>query len=97
MFIDNMAASSSFIKGPTLDWSSDDSLYNRFKLWKQQHTLLFARPMSEIIEENQCKYLLCWAGECAIEQFNSWGLKTDQEKSLHNYWSRFENFVKQSV
>ena len=40
----NKMASPSFIdKGPSIDWSTDDNLYNCFKMWKQRCELLPGR------------------------------------------------------
>jgi len=90
-----MAASASFIdKGPNMDWSTDENLYSRFKMWKQRCELLFTGPMAKIDEEIQCKHLLYWAGEHGLELFNSWGLSADEQKKLENYWKKFENYVK---
>lgn len=90
-----MAASASFIdKGPSLDWSTDDNLYSRFKMRKQRCKLLFTGTMVKIEEEIQCKHLLCWSGEHGRELFNSWDLSADDQKKLKNYWEWFENAVK---
>ncbi|KAL9950226.1 hypothetical protein ACROYT_G042698 [Oculina patagonica] len=90
-----MAASSSFIdKGLIMDWSADENLYSRFKMWKQRCELLFTGPMAKIDEEIQCKHLFYWAGEHALELFNSWGLSAEGQKKLKNYWKKFENYVK---
>ena len=63
-----------------MDWSTDDNLYNRFKMWKQRCELLFTRPMAKI-EDIKCKHLLCWSGEHSIELFNSSDLSLDNQKS----------------
>ena len=89
-----MATSSFIDKGPSIDWSTDENLYSRFKMWKQRCELLFTGPMGKIDEEVKCKHLLYWSGERGIELFNSWDLSAEQEKKLDNYWERFENFVK---
>ena len=63
-------ASTSFIdKGPSMDWSTDDNLYNRFKMWKQRCELLFTGPMAKLEEDIKCKHLLYWSGEHGIELF----------------------------
>ena len=84
----------SFDKGPSIDWSTDENLYSRFKMWKQRCELLFTGPMAKIDEEIKCKHLLHWSGEQGIELFNSWDLSADEPKKLDNYWERFEHFVK---
>ena len=84
-------ASPSFIdKSPSIDWSTDENLYSRFKMWQQR--LLFTGPMAKTDEEIKCKHLLYWLGEHGIELFNTWD--SDEQKTLGNYWERFENFVK---
>jgi len=63
-----MAASASFInKGPSMDWSTDNNLYSRFKMWKQRCELLFTGPMTKIEEEVQWKHLLYWSGKHGME------------------------------
>ena len=81
-------------KGPNIDWSVNDGLYNRFKLWKQRCELLFCGPMAKTEEEVKCKYLLFWAGERGLELFNSWGLSDAEQKKLESYWKSFESFAK---
>ena len=88
-----MATASFIDKGPSMDWSTDDNLYSRFKMWKQRCELLFTGPMVKI-DEVQCKHLLYWSGEHGMELFNSWDLSADDQKKLKNYWERFENYVK---
>jgi len=44
--------------------------------------------LAELIE---CKYLLYWSSERVQELFNSW---EDEQKTLRNYFDRFENFAK---
>ena len=81
-------------KAFSIDWSMDEKLYNRFKIWKQRCELLFTGPMGKIDEEVKCKNLLYWSGERGIELFSSWDLSAEQQKKLDNYWERFENCVK---
>ena len=89
-----MATASFINKCPSIDWSTDENLYSRFKIWKQRCELLFTGPMGKIDEEVKCKYLLYWSAELGIELFNSWDLSIEQQKKLDNYWEIFENFVK---
>ena len=77
-----------------MDWSTDENLYSRFKMWKQRCEMLFTGLMAKIDEEIQGKHLLYWAGEHGLELFNSWGLSADEQKKLENYRKKFENYVK---
>ena len=80
-----MATSASFIdKGPSMDWSTDDNLYSRFKMWKQRCELLFTDPMVKYSAST-------FSTEHGMELFNSWDLSADDQKKLTNYWERFEN------
>lgn len=89
-----MAAANQILKGPVMDWSTDEGLYSRFKIWKQQCELLFTGPLVKLEEAVKCKYLLFWSGRQGLELFNSWDLSEDEQKLLENYFDRFENFVK---
>ena len=74
---------SSFInKGPCTDWSTDDNLYSRFKMWNQRCKLLFTGPMAKINEEIQCKHLMYWSGEHRIQQLGSNSRTTQEVKQL---------------
>ena len=77
-----------------MDWSANEGLYSRFKLWKQQCELFFTGPLVKIEEKIQCKYLLYWSGARGIDLFNSWDLSEDEQKLLESYWKGFENAVK---
>ena len=77
-----------------MDWTADDGLYSRYKIWKQRCQILFTGPMSKVAEDIQCKYLLYWAGECGLDLFNSWSVNDDEQQLLATYWTGFESFVK---
>ena len=81
-------------KGPSMDWSHDSNLSNRYKLWKQKCNLIFDTILCEKSEENKCKMLLCYSGDPGLELFNSWTLTTAEQKKLSNYWQNFETYVK---
>ncbi|CAB4020756.1 Retrovirus-related Pol poly from transposon, partial [Paramuricea clavata] len=90
-----MATSGAYIdKGPSIDWSTDDNIYGRFKMWKQRWELLLTGPMATMSEEVKCKHLLYWSGERGMELFNSWDLSAEDQKKLVNYWEKFENYAK---
>ena len=77
-----------------MDWTADDGLYSRYKIWKQRCQILFTGPMSKVAEDIQCKYLLYWAGERGLDLFNSWSVNDDEQQLLATYWTGFESFVK---
>ena len=47
-------------KGPSIDWSTDENLHNRFKIWKQRCELLFTGTIGKI-DEVKCKHI-CGTG-----------------------------------
>ena len=67
-------------KGPVMDWSPDNGLPNRYKLWKQKCILLFETLLCEKTEEYQCKMLLCYSGDRGLELFNSWTFSAVEKK-----------------
>ena len=77
-----MAAANHIFKGPVMDWSTDEGLYNRYKIWKQQCELLFTGPLVKLEEVVKCKYLLYWSDQRGLELFNSWDLSEDEQKVL---------------
>lgn len=91
---ENHVASSWYDKGPMMDWTDNEGLYRRFKVWKQRVELIFAGPLVKVEEEIKCKYLLLWAGERGLDIFNSWALDTDQCKELKNYFDKYEEYVR---
>ena len=77
--------------GPDLDWTPDNGLPQRYKLWWQQKcNLLFDTVLREKSEEYKCKLLLCYYGDRELELFNSWTLTTAQHKILKNYWDNLK-------
>ena len=83
-------------KGPQMDWTPDNGIQNRYKLWKQKFILLFDTVLSEKNEEYRCKMLLCFTGDRGLELnrfHNSWNLSVDEQKQLVNYWTNFETYV----
>ena len=52
------AAANHIFKGPVMDWSTDEGVYNRYKLWKQHCELLFTGPLVKLDEAIKCKYQL---------------------------------------
>ena len=81
-------------KGPSMDWSPDSNLPNRYKLWKQKCNLIFDTILCEKSEEYKCKMLLCYSGDRGLELFNSWTLTAAEQKKLLHYWQNFETYVK---
>ena len=51
-------------KGPSLDWTEDDRLYDRFKAWRQRVELLtHGMKLKEEEAEFMCHCIKVWSGE----------------------------------
>ena len=93
-----MTTTASFIdKCPSMDWSREDNLYSRFKLWKQRCEMRLTDPMVKIDEEVQCKHLLCWSCEHGMELFNSLDLSADDQKKLKKLLGEIRKIRKTSL
>ena len=88
--------------GPKMDWTLDNGLYQRFKVFKERCTDILFGPLATP-EENQVHYLHFWMGEEGSKLISQWtaeGKITDDDteatskKKLGTYWQLFENYAK---
>ena len=79
---------------PKMDWTTGPDLTNRFKRFRQKCELLFEGPLKPRAPEQECSYLLLWAGDYGLDLYNTWSLTTKQKKDINKYWKRFEEHVK---
>ena len=79
---------------PKIDWTQGPDLVQRFRRFKQKCELLFEGPLKPRTDEQKCKYLLLWTGDYGLDLFNTWNLSEEQQKHLHEYWTRLEEHVK---
>ena len=49
--------------GPKMDWTLDNGLYQRFKVFKDRCIDILTGPLHATPEENQVHYLCYWMGE----------------------------------
>ena len=71
--------------GPKMDWTLDNGLYQRFKVFKGRCTDIFSGPLHTIPEENQVYYLRYWMGEEGSKLISQWtaeGKITDDEEEV---------------
>ena len=89
--------------GPKMDWTLDNGLYQRFKVFKERCIDILSGPFHAIPEENQVYYLSYWMGEEGSKLISQWtaeGKITDDEeeviskKKLKTYWQLFEGYTK---
>ena len=82
-----------YIEGPKMDWSVNDSLYNRFLKWKIKCENILDCELTMLSEARKCKKVLAWSGDFGIDQYISWDLPTE-EVCLEVIWKKFEEFFK---
>ena len=89
--------------GPKMDWTLDNGLYQRFKVFKERCIDIFSGPLHAIPEENQVYYLRYCMGEEGSKLISQWtaeGKITDDEEEVtsktkhRTYWQLFEDYTK---
>ena len=90
------AATSAFIpyiEGPKMDWTVNDSLYNRFIKWKIKCENILECTLAMLFESRKCNKVVAWSGDFGIDQYASWDLPPE-EMYLEVIWKKFEEFCK---
>ena len=89
--------------GPKMDWTLDNGLYQRFKVFKERCIDILSGPLHATPEENQVYYLRYWMGEEGSKLISQWtaeGKITDDDeeatskKKLRTYWQLFKDYTK---
>ena len=89
--------------GPKIDWTLDNGLYQRFKVFKKRCIDILSGPLNITSDKNQVCYLRYWMGEEGSKLISQWtveGKITDDDgeatskKKLITYWQLFEDYTK---
>ena len=89
--------------GPKMDWTLDNGLYQRFKVFKDRCISILSGPLKANPEENQVYYLRYWMGKEGSKLISQWTAEekiTDDDeevtskKKLRTYWQLFEDYAK---
>ena len=89
--------------GPKMDWTLDNGLYQRFKVFKERCIDILSGPLHATPEENQVHYLHYCTGEEGPKLISQWtveGKLTDDDteatskKKLRTYWQLFQDYTK---
>ena len=67
-----------YIEGPKMDWTVNDSLYNRFIKWKIKCEKILECELAMLSESRKCKIVVAWSGDFGIDQYVSWDLPTEE-------------------
>ena len=68
--------------GPKMDWTLDNGLYQRFKVFKERCIDILSGPLHATPEENLVHYLCYWMGEEGSKFISQWtaeGKITDED------------------
>ena len=77
---------------PKFNWDSAD-LVGEWKAFRQHAEFMFKRPLRVKKEEEQCCYLMLWAGEKGRRIFSTCNTTDAQQKVLQQYYDRFQAYV----
>ena len=77
-----------YIEGPKMNWTVDDSLYNRFIKWKIKCENILECELAVLSEARKCKKVVAWSGDFGINQYISWDL-APEEICLEIIWQKF--------
>ena len=82
-----------YIEGPKMNWTVDDSLYNRFIKWKIKGENILECELAMLSEARNSEKVVAWSGDFCIDQYISWEL-APKEICLEIIWQDFEEFCK---
>ena len=63
-----------YIECPSIDWTVNDNLYNRFLKWKLKCKNILECELAMLSETRQCKKIVAWSGDFGLDQYISWNL-----------------------
>ena len=86
----------SYIEGPEMDWTVNDTLYHRFLKWKLKCENILDCELAMLPEAKKCKKVIAWNGDFGMDQYVSWYLP-DEDLSLEVIWSKYEDFCKPQI
>ena len=82
-----------YIEVPTMDWTVNDGLYNRFFKWQLKCENILECEFVMLTESRKCTKVLALSGDFGLDQYISWNLSSE-ELTLEVIWKKFEEFCK---
>ena len=83
----------SYIEGPKIDWTVNDSLYHRFLKWKLKCENILHCELDMLPDSKKCKKVIAWSGDFGVDQYVSLCLPVE-DLSLEVIWAKYEDFCK---
>lgn len=73
------------VNGPTMDWSQDSGLFNRFEDWREEVQLMLKGPLNSKTRPVKASFIMLWAGKVARTHLRSnTVLNTDDPDAILN-------------
>ena len=66
-----------YIEGPTMHWTVNDELYNRFLIWRLKCENILECELAMVPEARKCKNIVAWSGDFGLDQYTSWNLSSE--------------------
>ena len=82
-----------YIEGPTMDWTLNDRLYNRFLKCRLKCKNILECELAVLPEERKGKKIVAWSGDFSLDQHISWNLSLE-DLTLEVILKKFEEFCK---
>ena len=73
-----------------MNWTVDDSLYNRFIKWKMKYENILECELAMLSESRKCKKVVAWSGDFGIDEYISWDLSLE-EICLEVIWKNLKS------
>ena len=80
----------SYIEGPKMDWTVNDSLYHRFLKWKINCKNILDCELVMLSEARKCKKVVAWSDDFGTDQYVSWCLPPE-DLCLEMIWNNLMN------
>ena len=74
-----------YIDDPSMDWTVNDNLYNRFLKWKLKCKNILKCKLAMLPEARKCKKIVAWSGDFGLDQYISWNL-SHENLTLEVIW-----------
>ena len=65
-------AMSTLESGPKLDWTRDNQMFERYRIWKRKVEFIFCSALSDVTPKQLVSYLKYWMGDQGIPLIEKW-------------------------
>ena len=66
-------AMSTLESGPKLDWTRDNQMYERYRIWRKKVEFIFCSALADSTPKQLVSYLKYWMGDQGIPLIEKWG------------------------